>query len=114
MSLFSELKRRNIFRVGLLYAMLAWLIIEIGGLLVLLLGIPGWVYRFVCALLVIGFPLCLVLSWIYEITPDGLKREFEVERDDSITHETGRRITRIVLGVLALIIGLNLARFLLN
>lgn len=114
MSLFAELKRRNIFRVGLLYVALAWLLVEIGGLLVELLGLPGWIHRFVFGLLVIGFPLCLVFSWIYEITPDGLKREFEVARGQSITRETGRKINLAITGSLALVLLMNLARFLFS
>lgn len=114
MSLFAELKRRNIFRVGLLYIVLAWLIIEVCSLLVHFSALPGWIYRFIFAILVIGFPLALVFSWIYEITPDGLKREFEVEREQSITFETGRKINRILLVVVSLIVLLNLARFLIS
>lgn len=112
MSLFSELRRRNIFRVALLYIVLAWLIIEVCGLLVLLFDLPVWIYRFTFAMLVIGFPLCLVFSWIYEITPDGLKREFEVERKRSITRETGRRLNRLTLACIALIILINLVSML--
>lgn len=108
MSLFSELRRRNIFRVGLLYVALAWLIIEVCDLLVTLLNLPVWIYRFTFAMLVIGFPLCLVFSWIYEITPDGLKREFEVERNHSITRDTGRRLNRLTMVSIALIILINL------
>lgn len=114
MALFSELKRRNIFRVGLLYILLAWLIRDVGELLVQLLGMPDWIYRFICALLVIGFPLCLVFSWIYEITPEGLKREFEVDRAASITHQTGRRILRAAIYGLVAIIAVNLVKLLLK
>jgi len=113
MSLFRELRRRNIFRVALLYIVLAWLLVDIGGLLFRPLGFPEWAHRFMIALLVIGFPLCLVFSWIYEITPQGLKREAEVDRAQSITRETGRKIGQAILVGLTLIVALNLVRFLL-
>jgi len=112
MSLIAELQRRNVFRVALLYAALAWLVLELGTLAVEFLGLPGWVHRFVTALLVICFPLALVFSWIYEITPEGLKREFEVQRENSITPRTGRRIGRLTLAVVILIAVINLARLL--
>ncbi len=114
MSLVLELRRRNIFRVGILYIVLAWVLREICDLLVLAFGMPGWIFRFVCALLVIGFPLCLVFSWIYEITPQGLKREFEVDPEHSITRETGRKLGRAIAAGLLAIILLNLARFALD
>jgi len=114
MSLIAELQRRNVFRVALLYAALAWLVLELGTLAVDFLGLPGWVHRFATALLVICFPLALVFSWIFEITPEGLKREFEVQRENSITHRTGRRIGRLTLAALVLIALINLARLLLG
>lgn len=114
MSLFSELRRRNIFRVSLLYLVAAWLLLELGALSVDYANLPGWVFRFTFAMLLIGFPLALVLSWIYEITPEGIRREFEVERERSITRETGRRLTRLTLLCLLLIVLLNLSRFWLD
>ncbi len=114
MSLLAELKRRNIFRVALLYIAVAWLIIEIGSLGVEFLSVPDWVYRFVFAMLIIGFPLALVFSWIYEITPGGLKREFEVNPDDSITRQTGRKLFQAVGLCLVLIVALNLLDMLIS
>lgn len=110
MSLFSELRRRNIFRVALLYVVLGWLLLDIGAVVVEQFGIPDWTWRFAFALLVICFPLALVFSWIYEITPEGLKRERAVEREHSITRETGRRLMRAVYAGLVLIAVINLAR----
>jgi hypothetical protein len=114
MSLLSELKRRNIFRVALLYIVLAWLILEVCSLAVDFLPVPIWVFRFLFAILLIGFPLALVFSWIYEITPAGLRREFEVDPQHSITSETGRKIFLAVGACLALIILMNLAGLLLS
>ena len=100
MSVFVELNRRNIFRVALLYIVAAWLLLESIYLLFALLGAPDWVFRFAFALLLIGFPLVLAFSWVFEITPDGLKREQIIESQSSITKRTGQKITRITLIVL--------------
>lgn len=111
MSLFAELRRRNIFRVALCYIAVGWLLAELCDLLVTVVALPGWIYRFTVAVLIIAFPLALVLSWIYELTPEGLRREFEVDPAHSITRQTGRRLLALtglaMLGVLAL----NLLRF---
>ena len=108
MSTFAELKRRNIFQVALLYAVVGWVLLQFIDLILEQLGVPGWVFRFIFALLVICFPLVLIFSWIYEITPEGLKRERLIEKDDSITSQTNRKLKRATLiaftaGVLMLI-----------
>ena len=110
MTLFAELKRRNIFRVALLYAVLAWLMVELGSIAVDYLGLPQWIYRFTCSLLVICFPLALIFSWLYEITPQGLKREFNVLPGESITAETAIRLRRITLAAVGLILLVNVLR----
>jgi len=89
MSIFIELKRRNVFRVALLYMVAVWLVLQIVDILFEQLGIPAWVFRFIFALLIICFPLVLVYSWIFEVTPEGIKREQQVEKQASITHLTG-------------------------
>jgi TolB-like protein/Flp pilus assembly protein TadD len=105
MSLFSELKRRNVFRVALLYLVASWLIIQVADVGVSLLGLPDWTGRLVFLLLLIGLPLVVVFSWAYEITPEGLKREKEVERDESITHETARKLNTAVIVLLLIAVG---------
>lgn len=110
MAMFSELRRRNIFRVALLYIAVAWLLLELGAIGVDHLGLPLWIYRFAFALLLICLPLALVFSWIYEITPEGLKREHEVLPGASITRETGRRLTRLTGWTLLAIVLINLVR----
>lgn len=114
MSLFAELRRRNIFRVALLYVTGGWLLLEIGSMLIDYAGIPDWIYRFTFAMLIIAFPLALILSWIYEITPEGLRREFEVERERSITKKTGAMLLRLALLSVLLVFLLNLLRFALD
>ena len=101
MSTFAELKRRNIFRVVLLYIVVAWLVLQVAEMLFEPLGVPAWVLRFIFALLIICFPLALVFSWIFEITPEGIKREQDIEAQSSITAQTGRKINILTLVLLA-------------
>ena len=105
MSLLSELKRRNVFRVALLYVVASWLIMQVADVGVSLLGLPEWTGRLVFLLLAIGFPLVMVFSWVYEITPEGVKREKDVRRDESITHETARKLNTAVIVLLLLSVG---------
>ncbi len=111
MSLFSELKRRNVFRVALLYLVTSWLVIQVADVAISMLALPAWTGRFVFLLLLMGLPLVLVFSWVYEITPEGVKREKDVDRSESITAETGRKlnVALVVLLVVA-IAGLALDR----
>ena len=74
-SIWAELKRRNVVRVAIAYAVVSWLILQITDVLMPLLSLPEWVGRLVFLLLVIGFPIALVLAWAYEITPEGTKRK---------------------------------------
>ncbi len=109
MSVFAELKRRNVFRVALLYMVAAWLILQLVDVLFAQLGVPGWAFRLVFALLLICFPAVLAFSWVCEITPEGIKREQLIETKDSITTRTGRKITVITLVLLAFVILLLVA-----
>ena len=110
MALYSELKRRNIFRVAIAYLALGWLLLEIGTLGVDFLALPRWIWRFGFALWLICFPLALVFSWIYELTPHGLRRESEVARGESITPQTGRRLLRLAGAAVIGVFLINLAR----
>jgi TolB-like protein/Tfp pilus assembly protein PilF len=105
-SVFAELKRRNVVRVAVLYGLAAWLILQVADVLVPALGLPDWVMRFVALLLILGFPLVLIFSWVYELTPEGLKKQHEVDLNQSITHETGRKINYLIgaLAVLAIVV----------
>jgi len=113
MSVFSELKRRNIFRVGLLYAIASWIILQVTDVGVSLVHIPTWVGKLILVLLTVGFPLILIFSWVYEITPDGLKKESKVDSGRSITDKTAGKLNcaLIVLVVLA-VTGFVVDRFL--
>ncbi len=104
MLLFTELKRRNVFRVTLLYMVASWLTLLLVDILFELLGIPAWVFRFIFALLIICFPLVLIFSWIFELTPTGIKREHEIEALASITTLTGKKINQVTRILLILVI----------
>ncbi len=88
---FSELKRRNVYNVGVAYAVVSWLLIQIATQVFPFFGIPNWAVRLVVLLLILGFPVALILSWAFEITPKGIKRAEDVDPSESITHKTGRR-----------------------
>jgi TolB-like protein/lipoprotein NlpI len=103
-SVFAELKRRNVFRVAALYVVAAWVLLQVGDLLFDLLGLPAWTNKLLFAGLVLGFLPALIFSWVYELTPEGLKREHEVERHTSITAETARKLNLIVVGLLVIAI----------
>jgi TolB-like protein/Tfp pilus assembly protein PilF len=79
-----------------------WLLIEVGSVLLPTFEAPPWVLKVFSAFILLGFPIALVFAWAYELTPEGLKRESEVDRSESITHGTGRRLDRIVIGLLAI------------
>jgi TolB-like protein/Flp pilus assembly protein TadD len=112
MSLFSELKRRNVFRVALLYVVASWVVMQVADVGVSLLGLPVTTGRLVFLLLAVGFPLVMLFSWAYEITPDGLKKEKEVDRSASVTHQTARKLDTAVIVLLVIAIaGLALDRF---
>jgi TolB-like protein len=100
MSLYTELKRRNVFRVAIAYLALAWLLIEVSGTLFPAFGIPDWGFRFVVILFAIGFIPTLVISWAYELTPDGLKREQEVVRDPSVSRASIKRLDGVTIGLI--------------
>jgi hypothetical protein len=89
---FTELKRRNVFRVGAADMVVAWLLMQVVDTVVPALHLPGWIVTAVVLFLIIGLPLALVLAWAFELTPERLKREAEVEPAESIRRRTGRRL----------------------
>jgi TolB-like protein/Tfp pilus assembly protein PilF len=103
---FGELKRRNVYKVAVAYAVVSWLLIQVATQVFPFFEIPNWAVRLVVLLLILGFPIALVLSWAFEITPEGIKRESEVPRDYSITHHTGRRIVGLTIVVAIVASGL--------
>ena len=105
MSIFRELKRRNVFKVAIAYLIVGWLLLQISDTLVPALRLPGWFHSGVAFFVIIGFPIALIFAWAFEITPEGLKKEKDVERSRSITHITGRKIDYIIIAVLILALG---------
>ena len=105
MSFIKELKRRNVIRVAIAYAIVAWLLIEITATTFPILKLPDWSIALVTVFVLIGFPLALIFAWAYELTPEGLKKEKDVDRSQSITHITGRKIDYLVIAALVLALG---------
>ena len=105
MSLFEELKRRNVFRVGIAYGVASWLVLQVADIVLEALAAPDWAMKALLALLLIGFPVALLFAWAFEVTPEGIKRESEVDRSQSITHQTGHKLDRAIIVVLALALG---------
>ncbi len=103
-NLFTELKRRNVFRVAIAYGAIGWLLAEISALLFDTFGAPDWVMKVFLTMLLLGFPLALFLSWAYELTPEGIKREHEVDRSVSITQQTGQKLNAIMFAAIAIAI----------
>ncbi|HET6593074.1 MAG TPA: hypothetical protein VFG48_09195, partial [Xanthomonadales bacterium] len=100
MSLFAELKRRNVFRVGIAYAVTSWLLLQVVDVVVPVLELPEWVPKLILLLLAVGILPALIFAWAFELTPEGLKREREVDRTRSITSQTGRKLDFAIIAVL--------------
>ena len=105
MSFFNELKRRNVFKVSIAYIVMAWLVMQVADVILNNITAPEWVFRVILLLLGIGFPFAVFFAWEFELTPQGLKREHEVDRSQSITTQTGRKLDFMIIGVLVLALG---------
>ena len=103
--LFSELKRRNVVRVGVAYLVMGWVIMQIVDVLAQTLVLPDWFAKTVLAILLVGLPLALFFSWAYELTPQGVKKTEEVDSDASITPSTGRKLDRVIIVALVVALG---------
>jgi len=100
MSFFQELKRRNVFRASGAYAVVGWLLTEIAAMAFGTFEAPAWVMKVFVTFVILGFPLAVFFAWAFELTPDGLKRERDVDRSQSITQTTGRKLDFFVIAVL--------------
>lgn len=100
MSFFAELKRRNVVRVGIAYAVVAWLLAQIADLALGAFEAPGWTLQAFLVLLALGFPLSLFFAWAFELTSEGIKRDRDVDRSASTAAQKGRALDRIIIGVL--------------
>src|SRR5437667_4904740 len=108
---FAELKRRNVYKVAIAYAVIAWLLIQAASIFLPAFNAPQWAMQIVILILVVGFPIALVFSWAFEITPEGIKRESEVTADQSITHHTGRKIVALTIVLAVIATGLLIFQF---
>jgi adenylate cyclase len=99
-SLFTELQRRNVIRVGAAYAVVSWVLAQVAEFAFENFGAPDWVLKSVVVVLLLGLPIVLIFAWAFELTPEGIKREKEVDRSESITPQTGRKLDRTIIVVL--------------
>ena len=105
MSLFAELKRRNVVRMAGLYLVGAWLLVQVAGTVLPVFDAPDWVMKSLVGLLAIGFVPAVIFSWVFELTPQGLKRDEDVRPEESIAPQTARRMNRMIIAVLVLALG---------
>ncbi len=105
MSFTAELKRRNVIRVGIAYIIVGWVLAQIAEFAFENFGAPGWVLKSVVVVLLLGLPLALIFAWAFEMTPEGLKREADVDRSRSVTSQTGRKLDFLIIGILVLALG---------
>ena len=101
MRVFGELRRRNVLKVSVAYAILSWLLTRIVDDLSASLGAGDRVIQILTLLLILGFPVIVLFAWAYEITPEGLRPTSQVERTRSITAETGRKLNFVLVVLLA-------------
>src|SRR5438093_4615251 len=109
-NLFAELKRRNVYKVAVAYAVVAWLLIQVATQVFPFFELPNWAVQVVVLAMVIGFPIAVVCSWAFEMTPDGIKLERDIDR--RVTRKTGRKLAALITVVAALAAGVTVFRFL--
>lgn len=105
MTFFNELKRRNVFKIGIAYVVTAWLVTQVLQVVFESFGTPDWVMKTVLVLLATGLPFALFFAWAFELTPEGIKRESDVDRTNSITPDTGRKLNHSITFVLIMALG---------
>lgn len=108
LSFFAELKRRNVFRVGIAYGIATWALLQITDVITPILELPEWTPKLIFVILAVGLVPALIFAWAFELTPDGLKKEQDVDRTQSITKDTGRKLDFAIIGILMLAIGMLL------
>jgi TolB-like protein len=106
MSFIAELKRRNVVRVGIAYGVIGWVLAQIAEFAFDNFGAPDWVLKSFVALLLLGLPVALIFAWAFEMPPEGLKRERDVNRSQSITAQTGRKLNTLIISVLIIAVGI--------
>jgi TolB-like protein/Tfp pilus assembly protein PilF len=104
-SVWTELRRRNVVKVAVAYAIVGWLLVEVASVVLPTFKAPEWIMQVFTFLVIVGFPLALILAWAFELTPEGIKREKDVDRSQSITRNTGRKIDYMIIAALVLALG---------
>jgi len=105
-SFFTELKRRNVVRVGIAYAFTGWILVEVADVVLPTFGAPDWVQKVLTFLVIVGLPIALIFAWAFELTPEGLKLDKDVDRSQSMTTKTGRKLDFIIIGLLVIALGI--------
>lgn len=108
MSFFSELKRRNIFKVAIAYTVASWLILQIVDLVLENFNTPDWIMQIFMLGLAVGFPVAIIIAWVFEVTPNGVMLQKHVDQSQSINQRTGRQLNRGIVMILAMAIVLLL------
>ena len=108
MTLYEELKRRNVVRVGIAYVVIGWFLAQVAEFAFENFGAPDWVLKSVVVVLLLGLPLALFFAWVYEITPEGVKKESEIDRSTSVAGEKGQMLNVVIAMSLVLAVGLLL------
>lgn len=106
MSIINELQRRNVFKVAAAYVVVGWLTMQAGEVMAPALNLPEWVVSMLAFFLLLGFPLAVLFAWAFELTPDGIRREKDVDRSQSITGTTGQKLNYTIIVLLAAAVGL--------
>lgn len=106
-SFFEELKRRNVIKAAIAYAVVGWVLLQVLALILPNVGAPEWVMKTITILAIVGFPIWVFIAWVYEVTPDGLKKTEKVSKDDSITATTNKRLNVLILVGLLIAIGVS-------
>ena len=104
-SFFTELRRRNVFKVSVAYVITGWILVEAADVLLENFEAPVWVFKSFAALIFLGFPVAVIFAWAFEMTPEGIKREKDVDRSKSITPQTGRKLDFVIIGLLVAALG---------
>jgi TolB-like protein len=108
LSLFGELSRRNVFRVAIAYVVASWVLLQFVDVIAQILELPAWAPKFILMIIAIGLVPALLFAWAFEITPEGIKKESEVDRSGSIAPQTGRRLNKVIVGTLVVAVALLL------
>lgn len=109
MSFFNELKRRNVFRVGIAYCVAAWLLLQVIDFSLDVMDAPNWIVQVLVLLAAVGLPAALIFAWVFEMTPEGLKRESEIQRDASMTPGTAKKLDKLIIVLLITLIVIVIA-----